>query len=502
MESAPPLAVVTGVGALTPLGRDAPTMWQALLAGGSGIRELYEPWAGDLPVRIAAPVAAEPGAAPGERGFGRLDRSAQLAVVAAREAWADAGLGPAPDALRGTDPDPSRGMDPDPSRGTCPDPSRDTGQDAPRGSGGAPGARNGPGPEPHTGPGAGDGPGTGTRRGAGGGCPDPFVRPEDVAVVVGTGHGPQGMVLSSYERLKERGANLVSPYAMPMYLVNTAAAQVGIAVGARAGVYTVASACASGAEAVAFGLELIRSGRAKVVVAGGTDATVTSLTIAAFAAMRALSRRTGDPTEASRPFDRSRDGFVVGEGAGMVVLEDAALAGARGAGAYCEVAGGGVTSDGHHIAQPFTDGRGLADAMRLALRQAGESADRVALVNAHATSTPIGDAAEARALRALFGRRLPEVPVCAPKSGMGHLQGAAGAVETVITALSLHHRTVPPTLNSYDTEEHVGLELVLDKPRPLPDGSLVALNNSLGFGGHNVAVVQRTLPAGVLGRSR
>ncbi|MEV3853754.1 beta-ketoacyl-[acyl-carrier-protein] synthase family protein [Streptomyces sp. NPDC050095] len=428
MDSEPPLVVVTGVGALTPLGADAPSMWRALLAGTSGIRALSEPWAQELPVRIAAPVAAEPVAAPGERGFARLDRSAQLAMVAAREAWADAGLG-----------------------------------------------------------------GGGDRAG----CP---MRPEDVAVVVGTGHGPQDTILSTYERLKSHGAELVSAYAMPMYLVNTAAAQVGIAVGARAGVHTVSSACASGAEAVAFGLDLIRTGRARVVVAGGTDATVTPLTIAAFCAMRALSRHSGDPAAASRPFDRARDGFVVGEGAGMVVLEDASLARSRGAKAYCEVAGGGVTSDGHHIAQPFADGRGLAAAMGLALRQAGEPVERVGLVNAHATSTPMGDAAEARALHTVLGERLPEVPVCAPKSGMGHLQGAAGAVETVITAQSLCHRTVPPTLNSYDTDEHMGLELVRDKPRPLPDGPVVALNNSLGFGGHNVAVVLRTLPSSAPGR--
>ncbi|WP_345290717.1 beta-ketoacyl-[acyl-carrier-protein] synthase family protein, partial [Kitasatospora albolonga] len=308
------------------------------------------------------------------------------------------------------------------------------------------------------------------------------------AVVVGSALGSQGTMLDTYDTLRTKGPEAVSPYAVPMFLGNSAAAQVGLAVGARAGVHTPVSACASGAEAVLLGLEAIRSGRAKVVLAGGTDANLNALTIASFAAMNALSRRNDEPRLASRPFAKDRDGFVLGEGAGIVVLEDAEAARSRGARVYCEVIGGGVSSDSHHIARPPADGSGLLEAMRLALLDARLDPTDLDLINAHATSTPQGDEAEARAIRHLLGARTGRIAVSATKSGTGHLLGGAGAVETVITALSLHHRLVPPVANTDDGPEALELGLVRHTPARLPDGPLAALNNSLGFGGHNVVV--------------
>jgi 3-oxoacyl-[acyl-carrier-protein] synthase II len=259
-------------------------------------------------------------------------------------------------------------------------------------------------------------------------------------------------------------------------------------IGARAGVHTPVSACASGAEAVAVGLALIRAGQAKVVLVGGTDAGVNALALSGFAAMRALSPRNDEPLRASRPFDSARDGFVLGEGAGALVLEEAGFARARGAVGYCELAGAGISSDSHHIAQPAPNGAGLAAAIRRALRDAQIGPADVTTVSAHATSTPQGDAAEACAMDTVFGEHLCKVAVSAPKSAMGHLLGAAGAVETVITALTLQHRVVPPTLNTEDVDVHPALRVVTKSPFSLPEGPLVALNNSLGFGGHNVAL--------------
>ncbi|MFE9258186.1 beta-ketoacyl-[acyl-carrier-protein] synthase family protein [Streptomyces sp. NPDC006879] len=318
-------------------------------------------------------------------------------------------------------------------------------------------------------------------------------RPEELAVVIGSALGSQQTMLDTYDTLKDKGPGAVSPYAVPMFLGNSAAAQVGLALGARAGVQTPVSACASGAEAVLLGLEAIRSGRAKVVLAGGTDANINALTMASFAAMHALSRRNEEPELASRPFAKDRDGFVLGEGAGVLVLESAEFARDRGAPAYCELRGGGLSSDSHHIARPPSDGNGLVAAMEAALGDAQVDSHGVGLINAHATSTPQGDLAEANALHQVFGLHAPRVPVCAPKSGMGHLLGAAGAVETVITALTLHHRLAPPVLNADDSLDSLDLALVRREPLVLPAEPVTALNHSLGFGGHNVVLALTTL---------
>jgi 3-oxoacyl-[acyl-carrier-protein] synthase II len=277
-----------------------------------------------------------------------------------------------------------------------------------------------------------------------------------------------------------------------MLMPNGPAAAVSLELGARAGVHTPVSACASGAEAMAYGAEMIRTGRADIVVAGGTEAAIHALPIAGFAAMQALSTRNDEPQLASRPYDTGRDGFVLGEGAGLVVLESEEHARARGARIYAELAGAGLSSDAHHIAAPDPVGAGAATAMRDALAEAGAEPSDVVHLNAHATSTPVGDTAEARSIRAALGDAADRVAVSATKSMTGHLLGAAGAVEGILTILALHHRTAPPTINLDELDPEVDLDVVTDKPRQLPDGELVALNNSFGFGGHNVALAIRS----------
>jgi 3-oxoacyl-[acyl-carrier-protein] synthase II len=268
---------------------------------------------------------------------------------------------------------------------------------------------------------------------------------------------------------------------------NGPAATVGLDLVARAGVHTPVSACASGAEAIALALDLLRAGRADVVVAGGTEAAIASLPIAGFAAMRALSTRDGDPQEASRPYDKGRDGFVLGEGAAILVLETAEHARARGARVYAELAGAGTSSDAHHVAAPEPSGAGAARALGLALRDASLTPDDIAHVNAHATSTPLGDIAEASALRTALGDAISGINVTATKSCTGHLLGAAGALEAAVTVLSLHHQLVPPTRNLDDPDDEIALDVVRMSPRELPVGS-AALSNSFGFGGHNVTL--------------
>jgi 3-oxoacyl-[acyl-carrier-protein] synthase II len=279
-----------------------------------------------------------------------------------------------------------------------------------------------------------------------------------------------------------------------MLMPNAAAATIGIELTARAGVHTAVAACASGAEAVAQGLEMIRSGRADVVVAGGTEACLHPLPLAAFAAMHALSRRNDEPARASRPWDKGRDGFVFGEGCGVMVLESLAHAQARGARIYAEVAGAGISSDGSEsMVQPDPTGAGAARAMVAALQDAGAAPSDVVHVNAHGTSTPQGDVAEAMAIRVALGDAADGVAVTSTKSMTGHLLGAAGAVESVAVVLALHDRLVPPTINLDDPDDAVDLDIVTGTPRPLPEGSIVALNNSFGFGGHNVALAFRSV---------
>ena len=277
-----------------------------------------------------------------------------------------------------------------------------------------------------------------------------------------------------------------------MIMPNGPAAIVGLEVGARAGVHTPVSACASGAEAISYGARMIQTGRADVVIAGGTEACIHPITMAGFAAMRALSTRNDDPTSASRPYDLGRDGFVMGEGAGLLVLESAEFAAARGAKIYGVYAGAGLTSDGHHIAQPDPEGRGAARAIEFALEEAGLTAADIVHVNAHATSTPQGDIAEAVAIRRALGSAADHAVVTGTKSMTGHLLGGAGAIESIFTLLAMRDRLVPPTANLQDKDPAVDLDIATGEPRRLPAGDIAALNNSFGFGGHDVALIFRS----------
>jgi 3-oxoacyl-[acyl-carrier-protein] synthase II len=400
--------VVTGLGATSPVGGDVASTWSALLAGRSGVAALEQEWAEPLGTRIAAQVAVEPSEVLDRVRARRLDRSAQFAVVAAEEAWADSGL-------------------------------------------------------------AGK------------------VDPERLAVAMASGIGGVTTLLNNYDAMLEKGPRRVSPLAIPMLMPNSPAANIGLAIGAKAGVHTPVSACASGNEAIAMGIDLIRLGRADVVVVGGTEAAVHPLPMAAFGNMMALSKRNDDPTAASRPWDKGRDGFVLGEGAAVLVLESAEHAAARGAKVYAEAAGAGVTSDSHDIAQPDPAGLGASRAMKIALREAGLEPGDIHHINAHATSTPQGDIAEALAIRSVLGDAVDGVIVTSTKSMTGHLLGAAGALESVATVLALHNGVVPPTINLDDPED-VGLDIAT-KPREFVGGA--ALNNSFGFGGHNVAIAFR-----------
>ncbi|MFZ4498059.1 MAG: beta-ketoacyl-[acyl-carrier-protein] synthase family protein, partial [Candidatus Nanopelagicales bacterium] len=282
------------------------------------------------------------------------------------------------------------------------------------------------------------------------------------------------------------------PHMVTMIMPNGSAAQVGLEIGARAGIHTPVSACASGAEAISYAARMIQEGRADVVVAGGTEAVIHPVTMAGFAAMRALSTRNDDPAAASRPYDIDRDGFVMGEGAGIMVLESAEFAAARGAKIYGIYGGSGLTSDGHHIAQPDPEGRGAARAIAEALADAGLTTTDIVHVNAHATSTPQGDIAESTALIAALGAHTENVAVTGTKSMTGHLLGGAGAVESIFTVLTLRDRLVPPTANLHNLDPQINLDVVAGKPRELPAGDIAALNNSFGFGGHDVALVFRS----------
>ena len=308
-----------------------------------------------------------------------------------------------------------------------------------------------------------------------------------LGVAVATGIGGVHTLLANYDALKEKGPRRVSPLAVPMLMPNAPAANVSLALGARAAANTPISACASGNEAVAMAIDSIRLGRADIVVAGGSEAAVHPLPMAAFANMMALSKNDGDPTTVSRPWDTGRDGFVLGEGAGVLVLESEEHARARGARIYAEVLGAGITADSHDIAQPDPEGRGGSRAILRALEEAEIGADDVAHVNAHATSTPLGDIAEGLMLHATLGAHVSDVVVTSTKSMTGHLHGAAGALESIATVLALHHRVVPPTINLDDLDPQVELDIAT-KARDLPLGDIAALNNSFGFGGANVAV--------------
>ncbi len=306
-----------------------------------------------------------------------------------------------------------------------------------------------------------------------------------------SGIGGVTTLLSNYDALKEKGPRRVSPLSIPMLMPNSPAANVGLAIGAKAGVHTPVSACASGNEAIAHGVDMIRLGRADVVVVGGTEAAIHPLPMAAFANMMALSKRNDDPERASRPWDIDRDGFLLGEGAAALVIESAEYAERRGARVYAEVSGAGVTADSHDIAQPDPEGLGATRAMKTALSESGLAAKDVHHINAHATSTPQGDIAECLAITNALGGEIDHVVVTSTKSMTGHLLGGAGALESLATVLALHHRVVPPTINLDNLDPAVKLDVATEQ-RSLPDGDIAALNNSFGFGGHNVAIAFRS----------
>jgi 3-oxoacyl-[acyl-carrier-protein] synthase II len=309
-----------------------------------------------------------------------------------------------------------------------------------------------------------------------------------VGVAMATGIGGVTTLLANYDTLKEKGPRRVSPLAVPMLMANGPAANISLYVGARAAVNTPVSACASGNEAIALAIDQIRLGRADVVVAGGCEAAIHPLPMAAFSNMMALSKNDADPTTVSRPWDTARDGFVLGEGAGVLVLESEEHARARGAHIYAEVRGAGITADSHDIAQPDPAGRGGSRAIRRALLESDIDPSAIKHVNAHATSTPQGDIAEGLMLHATLGSHVDEVVVTSTKSMSGHLLGGAGALEAIATVLALRDRVSPPTINLDDKDPQVELDIATTV-RDLPQGDIAALNNSFGFGGANVAVV-------------
>ncbi len=401
--------VVTGLGATTPLGGDVASYWSALLDGTSGVVALQQDWAADIAVRIAAPMAVDPAEILPRVKARRLDRAEQAALVAAAEAWKDAGF-------------------------------------------------------------------TGTSEENG-------LDPARVAVVIGTGIGGVTSLIFQHDVMLAKGAGKVSPLMIPMNMPNGPAAYVGLQVGARSGVHTPVSACASGAEAISYGLDLIQLGRADVVVVGGTEACVHPLTISGFAQMRAMSTRNDEPERASRPYDKGRDGFVLGEGAGILVLERLSSARARGREPYAVLGGAGITADSYDIVQPDPAGNGQARAARIAIERSGVALADVVHVNAHATSTPAGDMAEATWLADMLGE---QTVVAATKSMTGHLLGASGAIEAIATVLSVANDVVPPTINLDDPEDG----LAVDVPTKAREMTVTAaLNDSFGFGGHNAALL-------------
>lgn len=324
------------------------------------------------------------------------------------------------------------------------------------------------------------------------GLADSDVDPLRVGVDYSTGIGGLWTLIDAWDTLRERGPRRVLPMTIPMLMPNAAAAAISMSIPSRAYARTDVSACASSTEAIANAYEHMQRGLADVVIAGGTESVVHPLPIAAFASMQALSRRNDDPATASRPYDVSRDGFVLGEGAATLVLETEEHALARGARIYAELAGGAVTSDSYHITAPDPEGSAAARAMIEALEQAGAARTDVVHVNAHATSTPVGDIAEYRALLRVFGDHLPNIAVSATKAATGHLLGGTGALEAIFTVLALHERTAPPTINLTEQDPQIPLDVVTS-PRALGEGPLVAISNSFGFGGHNAVAAFRSV---------
>ena len=411
MTAPRPTVVVTGLGATTPLGGTAEETWQAALAGRSGASALDADWVEEfeLPVSFAAQLTTPVAEVLKKVETKRLDPFAQYALVAAREAWQNAGA--------------------------------------------------------------------------------PEVDPERLASSVGTGIGGVQTLLTAWEALRTKGPRRVYPLSIPMLMPNSAAGTVSLEFGARAGAHTLVSACSSGAESIGYGAHLIREGLADVVIAGGSEASIHPLPIAGFASMQALSTRNDSPETASRPYDTDRDGFLLGEGGAILVLESEEHARARNADIICTLAGYGVSADSHHIAAPEPEGAGASRAMADAVRDAGATPADLSHINAHATSTPVGDVAEVAAIRKAFGSDADHMAVSGTKSMTGHLLGAAGALEAVFSALAIRDRVAPPTINIENLDPEVDLDIVRDEPRRLAqEGDLLVLDNSFGFGGHNVAL--------------
>ena len=406
--------VVTGIGASSPLGGTAPESWSALLNGESGTRTLEHDWVEQysLPVTFAAEAKVRPEEVLERPIAKRLDPSSQFALIAAKEAWADAGA--------------------------------------------------------------------------------PDVAPERLGVDFATGIGGVWTLLDAWDTLREKGPRRVLPMTVPMLMANGPAAAIEMEFGARGGARTYLSACASSTESLAEAYRHVANGEADIVIAGGAEAALHPLPLAAFASMQALSRRNDSPETASRPYDVTRDGFVLGDGAAALILESKEHAEARGATIYAEVAGSGITSDAFHITAPDPEGSAAARAVLQALEHADASIEDVVHVNAHATSTPVGDVAEYHAMRRVFGDHLDDVVVSATKASTGHLLGGAGAIEAVFTVLALHNRVAPPTINLHDQDPEIVMD-VAREPRPLPDGDLLAVSNSFGFGGHNAVVAFRSV---------
>ncbi|MCS6710741.1 beta-ketoacyl-[acyl-carrier-protein] synthase family protein [Brachybacterium sp. EF45031] len=409
MKLNPTRVAVTGLGTVNPLGADVASTWEAALKGTSTARTLENDWKEryGLSVDFACTVPIDPYEVLSRPEAKKLDPVGQYSLIAAREAWKDAGT--------------------------------------------------------------------------------PVVDPVRLGVVVGTGIGGVWTILDQWDLVKEKGARRVNPFTVPMLMANSSSAHIELELGAQAGAHTPVSACASGAEAVAQAFDMIRLGRADVVVAGGSEACVHPLPLAGFANIRALSTRVDDPATASRPYDRDRDGFVLGEGAAILVLESEEHAKARGARIYGYVSGRGMASDAHHISAPSQDGQ--ARAIREAVTDAGLSATDVVHVNAHGTSTPLGDIGELKAVAQALDGQTDQLVVSSTKSMTGHLLGGAGALESVFAVLAAHHRVAPPSINIENLDPEVPLDIAVNAPRDLPAGDIAVLNNAFGFGGHDVAVV-------------
>ncbi|WP_243227976.1 beta-ketoacyl synthase [Microbacterium sp. CIAB417] len=401
--------VVTGIGASSPLGGTAPESWSALLNGESGTRTLEHDWVEQysLPVTFAAEAKVRPEEVLERPIAKRLDPSSQFALIAAKEAWADAGA--------------------------------------------------------------------------------PDVAPERLGVDFATGIGGVWTLLDAWDTLREKGPRRVMPMTVPMLMPNAAAGNLSLHFGARAFARTVASACASSTESIVNAIEHLRDGLADVIIAGGTESAIHPITIASFASMQALSKRNDEPATASRPTSIDRDGFVMGEGAAALILETEEHARARGAKIYAYVAGGGVTADSYHITANDPEGAGAARAVELALAMADASVDDVTHINAHATSTPVGDPNEYTALKAVFGDRIDDIPVSATKASTGHLLGGTGALEAIFTILAISERQAPPTINITEQDPAVPFR-VSGSAQPLGSGDQLAISNSFGFGGHNAVI--------------